>query len=72
MVPRWQEIEKEYSWLETEMIKIDEKPDAMNRYRILSLPTFIFLDKDGNEILRFSGAVEKEVLVKAVLENKDK
>lgn len=72
MVPRWREIEEENPWLETEMIKIDEHPEAMKEYKILSLPTFIFLDREGKEILRFSGEVEKEVLVKAILENKDK
>ena len=72
MGPRWKEIEKENPWLETEYIGIDENPKAMNKYQILSLPTFIFQDKEGNEIQRLSGKIEKEILVKAILENKDK
>lgn len=70
MVPRWQEIEKKYPWLETEMIKIDERPEIINKYKILGLPAFIFLDKQGKEIKRFSGIVEKEILVKTILDNK--
>jgi len=72
MVPRWEEIEQENSWLETEMIKVDDQPEIMNQYHIMSLPTFIFFDNQGNEIQRFTGEVEKDVLIKAVLENKDK
>ena len=72
MVPRWQEIEKEHPWLETEMIKIDNNPDIVNEYNVTSIPTFIFFDKDNKEILRMSKLVEKDVLVKAILENKDK
>jgi thioredoxin 1 len=72
MVPRWEEIEKEYPWLETEMIKLDDEPGASEKYKMTSIPTFIFFDKEGQEILRMSKLVEKDVLVKAILENKDK
>ena len=72
MTPRWEEIEKEHPWLETEMIKLDDSPDATKKYDMTSIPTFIFLDKEGNEILRMSKLVEKDVLVKTILENKDK
>ena len=72
MVPRWEEIEKENPWLETEMIKIDDNPEAMQKYQLYKLPTFIFLDKEGKEILRMSGEIEKEKLIKTILENKDK
>ena len=72
MTPRWQEIEKEYPWLKTEMIEIDDHPDAVNEYRILEIPTFIFFDKEGKEVKRFSGIVEKEILTRALLEEKDK
>jgi len=44
----------------------------MNQYKILSLPTFIFLDKEGNEILRLSGKTAKDILIKSILENKEK
>lgn len=72
MVPRWKEIEKENPWLKTEYIGIDENPETMNKYKILALPTFIFLDNQGKEILRMSKIVEKEILVKTILKNKNK
>ena len=72
MGPRWQEVEKENEWLKTEYVGIDKNPEAMNEYQILNLPTFIFFDKEGNEIKRISGVVKKDVLVKSILENKDK
>lgn len=72
MGPRWKKIEKEYPWLETEYISLNKKPEIMNKYKILAVPSFIFLNKQGKEILRFSNLVEKEILVKAILKNKDK
>ena len=72
MTPRWEEIEKEYPWLETEMIQLDDEPEATKKYNMTSIPTFIFFDKEGQEILRMSKLVEKDVLVKTILENKDK
>ena len=72
MSPRWKEIEKEHSWLETEYIGVDENPEAMNKYKVLALPCFIFFNREEKEILRFTKIVEKDILVKAILENKDK
>ena len=72
MVPRWKEIQKEYPWLETEYIERDEHPEIVEKYNLLAIPSFIFLNKKGEEILRFSKIVEKDVLIKAILENKDR
>ncbi|MCK4473710.1 thioredoxin family protein [Candidatus Parcubacteria bacterium] len=72
MTPRWQEIEKENPWLKTEYIGVDEHPEMINKYHITNMPAFLFLDKEEKEITRFSGEVEKEILVKCILENKDK
>ena len=72
MKPRWEEIEQENPWLETEFIEIDNNPDAMKKYELFTLPTFIYLDKENNEITRFSGEPEKDVLVDAILASKDK
>lgn len=70
MGPRWKEIEKENEWLETEYIGIDEHPEAMNKYQILSLPTFIFFDWEGKEMKRLSGVIKKDDLMKEILEVK--
>ncbi len=72
MVPRWKEIEQENPWLKTEYIGADENPEVINKYKVLSLPCFIFFDSQDQEILRMSKTIEKDVLLKAILDNKDK
>lgn len=42
----------------------DSKSDLLRRYRVLTVPTVLFLDKSGNEIGRFEG--EDASTVKAV------
>jgi thiol-disulfide isomerase/thioredoxin len=74
MRPRMAEIEKENPWLKTEYFDFDKDKDAVNKYGIDSgvLPVFIFLDKDGKEILRLSGEVEKKDLIGEINTNKEK
>ena len=71
MSPRFEEIEKEYPWLKTEYFEITSSSKIVKKYNILSAPTFIFLDKQGNEILRMIDIIDKDVLVKAILDNED-
>jgi thiol-disulfide isomerase/thioredoxin len=73
MRPRWQEIEKELPWLETEYFDFDKDKEEVEKYKIdQNLPTFVFLDKTGKELLRLSGEPSKEELLKIIEENKDK
>lgn len=73
MKPRWKEIENELSWLQTEYYDFDESKDIVNKYKIDDkLPVFIWLDKDGNEIERLVGEIEKEKLLELIEKNKDK
>jgi thiol-disulfide isomerase/thioredoxin len=73
MRPRWQEIEKENPWLATEYYDIDDSPEMAAKYSITKdIPVFVFLDKDGTEILRLKGEVDKDKLVAAVNEHRDK
>lgn len=62
MRPVWEEIEAEIRELETEYFDIDENPEVKEKYNITDVPIFIFLDKDGNEILRLEGLQNKEEL----------
>ena len=52
MKPRWAEIEQELAWLETEYFDYDKNKELKEKYQIDHVPTFIFLDKEDNEILR--------------------
>jgi thiol-disulfide isomerase/thioredoxin len=74
MRPIWKRIEVENLWLVTEYFDFDENKDLVDRYSIKSgvLPVFIFLDKDGNELLRLTGEVSRERLLQAINEFKDR
>jgi len=54
MKPRWEEIEKENPWLLAQYYDFDQDKEAVQKYNITKdLPVFVFLDKNGNEFLRF-------------------
>ena len=73
MKPRWQEIEKENPWLKNEYYDYDTDKEMVEKYNIdKNLPTFVFLDTDGEEFLRLYGEPSKSELIKTVLENKDR
>lgn len=73
MKPRWAEIEAEMPWLETEYHDFDQNKQAVEQFAINEqLPTFVFVDKNGQEILRLSGEVDKAKLVEVINENKDR
>lgn len=72
MKPMWAEIEKEIPGLQTEFFDFDMDHEKIEKYNIEIVPSFIFLDKDGNEFLRLTGIQDKEDLVKIVNENIDK
>ncbi|MDD5290620.1 MAG: thioredoxin family protein [Patescibacteria group bacterium] len=69
MRPVWEEIEAEIRELETEYFDIDENPEMKEKYGLKDVPIFIFLDKDGNEILRLEGLQNKEELMRIIKEN---
>ena len=72
MRPLWQEIEEEIPELETEYFDLDESPEKKQEVNITKAPTFVFLDKDNQEILRLVGPQNKKDLVKLVKEHIDK
>ncbi len=72
MTPMWAEIEQEIPELQSEYYEADDHPDLQKEYNVKEIPTFIFLDKDNQEILRLEGLQNKEELVKIVKENLDK
>jgi hypothetical protein len=74
MKPRWQEIEKELPWLETEFLDFDQNSDKVAVYSPdeTKLPVAIFLDKDGKEFDRKYGEVSKKDLIEFVNTHKEK
>jgi len=69
MRPRWAEIEGELSGFDKEYFDADENPEMLEKYNVKDIPTFIFLDKNEQEILRLKGTVDKEELKKVINEN---
>jgi len=73
MRPRWREIEKEMPELETEYYDYDKDKEMVEKFNIDKiLPVFVFLNKEGNELFRLTGEVEKDKLVGLIKENVDK
>jgi len=72
MRPRWQEIESEMPELETEYYDADENPEKMEEWQIEEIPVFIFVDKEGNEIIRLQGTQSKEDLTAYIKEHWNK
>jgi len=73
MKPRWKETETENPWLQTEYYDFDNDKEVVNKYNITdTLPTFIFLDKENNEILRLNGEIDKDELVNLINQNRNK
>lgn len=74
MKPRWKKIEEEFPWLESEYFEYDDSQNDVKKYNISSekIPTFVFLDKHGDEIERHSGELSiadiNEILIR--LKNK--
>jgi len=73
MKPRWQKIEAELPWLETEYFDYDKDKEAVEKYKIgRDIPVFIFLDKTGAEFERMKGEIDRKDLLKFLEENKNK
>jgi thiol-disulfide isomerase/thioredoxin len=73
MKPRWEEIEADMPDLVTEYYDFDKDKDMVEKYNIdHTLPVFIFLDKEENEILRLTGEADKDKLIDVINENLDK
>jgi len=73
MKPRWQEIEKENPWLQTEYYDFDKNKEMAEKYKIDEiLPVFVFLDKNDNEFLRLKGEIDKEKIIEIINQNKER
>lgn len=68
----WEEVEKEVPGFETEYFDVDIAPDKASEYGIEKIPVFVFLDKEGKELERLSGACNKADLVEKTKELLDK
>ena len=72
MKPRWAEIEKEIPELKTEYYEAEDNPDLIKKYNIMEIPTFLFLDDQGNELSRLIDIQTKERLIEEISKWKNK
>ncbi|MCK4521359.1 MAG: thioredoxin family protein [Nanoarchaeota archaeon] len=72
MRPRFAEIEKEMPDLKTEYFEDDENPELIKKYHIIAIPTFLFLDDEGNELSRLAKIQTKERLIEEINKFKEK
>jgi len=64
MAPIMEELEKEYKdRAAIVFIDVWENPDAGRKFGIRSIPTQIFYDANGKEILRHEGFFEKKAII---------
>lgn len=64
MEPTLEELEKELKdKVEIEKINVDENPQRVARYGVMSIPTYV-IEKDGKEVGRRIGVTSKAELLK--------
>ena len=73
MKPRWEKVEHDNPWLETEYLDFDEDTEKVKEHQVEeTLPVFVFLSKDGCEIDRKVGEITEEEILKLINKYKDK
>jgi thioredoxin 1 len=59
------ELKPQYSdQLEVRMVYVDKEKDLFQQYKIMLIPTQVFLDAAGKEVDRHVGAWSKEEVIK--------
>ena len=72
MKPRWEKIERENPWLQTEYFDVDENKDLVEKYELQKFPAFVFLDKTGETLQKISGEFPEKYLLDIINKYKDK
>jgi hypothetical protein len=72
MRPRWEKIEKDNPWLKTEYFDVDEFPELKEKYQLVDIPSFIWLDGAGQEIIRRQGEVTEAELRELINQYREK
>ncbi len=63
MRPMWAEIEKMFPKLVTETYDADQDIDILKKYDIGDIPSFIFIDGEGEVVTKLKGVQDKEALI---------
>jgi thiol-disulfide isomerase/thioredoxin len=72
MKHKWREIEKEIN-IDCEDYDYDEDKMEVEKWGVgRTLPVYIFIDKEGNELLRLIGEQSKSKLIDIIIQNNNK
>lgn len=68
MKPIWKKIEEKMPELDTQYFDVDEDADKIEKLNIdiNRMPTFIFLDKEGNELERLTGEIAEDKILETI------
>ena len=67
MAPILEELKTTYgNRLQVEFIDVWKNPDESQKFGIRAIPTQIFYDKDGKEVMRHEGYFDKESIIKVL------
>lgn len=73
--PIFKSVEKKYSGVvEFKTINVDSMSSLAQKYNIQSIPTILFINKDGHEVFRFSGLMQRQELtqqIESLITNKE-
>lgn len=69
MESEWEKIKKDHPAIELVDYDADENAEIHKKYGIKEIPSLIFLNDDGEEIIRLEGARAKEEIVKVIKES---
>ncbi len=59
MKPRMEELLKEFPEVDSPYYDYDENLEVAKKWNVKKLPTFIFVDKNGNELDRLIGEIKE-------------
>ena len=64
--PILEEVEKEHPDVEFVKVNIDEQQEMAEKYEVMSIPTLVFLNDDGEIIETFVGMKSKQDIEKVL------
>ena len=65
--PVLEQVEKEHPEVEFEAINIDDKPDFAEQYEVMSIPTLVVLNDNGEIHDTLIGVMSKAEIERAIL-----
>ncbi|MCM8771907.1 MAG: thioredoxin [Candidatus Omnitrophica bacterium] len=68
MIPVFEKLAEKYkNKIVFAKVNVDENPEIAEKYKIMSIPTFIFF-KNGNKLQEIIGAMSENIFEKKILE----